>query len=403
MMALTFASQLLSAGSTLILPTLGLATADLYAAATQMGLASLTGIVVGIVYNLAIGRPNFRGWRLWAGLAALFSIGIATVLFFLLRGQGLFDRLPINEGAVVIASFGLGGALLSAGGVIAVREACLGRPNLLAGVTVAPNAALFIAVGATALFSSGVRTVWEVTIPGLAWALAALVMLIVSFRRMRMHDGAPENLSESRHPSTLQTVALALGVITSSILPSFYMAAVVGLAVGLPYFLYLSTKLGNSFVSLGVNSILMVKYNWVQEHRLHLRWPVLLAIFGTALIALAVIAHVWKGSTLQPLSYVLVALAWLLLITAGALIIREMNAQRLSRALLTKVVVDLLVSITIAVTLTLHPSVTGYFGAFMGSQGATLAVSGYSLGSRSLGVLGALVVAASVLLGLSGW
>src|SRR4051794_31775601 len=135
---LVLASQVLSAISTLVLPVLGLPTADLYAAATQIGLAAFTGIVVGIIYNLAIGRPGFRSWKRWSAAAAAFSVGLSLAQYGLLTRNGFFTVISQRDGLLVFAAFGLGGAALSAAGVVGVRRACLGSPRLLAGITVVP-------------------------------------------------------------------------------------------------------------------------------------------------------------------------------------------------------------------------------------------------------------------------
>lgn len=397
---LVLVSQILSAISTLVLPFLGLPTADLYAAATQIGLSAFTGVVVGIVYNLAIGRPGFRHWQAWSAVAAVFSIGLALGQFALLSGNGFFTDVSQRDGLLVFVAFGLGGAALSAAGVVGVRRACLGRPRLLAGITVAPNAGLLLAVLALAALQGHVDPAVTHVAPAVVWAASSVGLLLFALRTGPVVDFAVPTTVSRAGGSTGQVAALGLGLITSSVLPAYYMAAVAGLATGVPFALYLTSKLGNSLVALGVNSILVVEYNWVGERREMTRIP---EAFSVAGVISAVVALAMRDVDPPVLSYSFVALAWLLLLVPSAIVIREVNARRLSGVLVAKAVVDLVLAAAAAVLLMNRPSVTGYFGAFMVSLGVSIGIGGRGLGSRTLQFLGAasLVIAAAIV--VRGW
>jgi hypothetical protein len=304
-----------------------------------------------------------------------------------------------REGLVILLAFGVGGAALAASGVVAVRSACLGRPRMLAGITIAPNAGMLLAVLSMALIKGHVAPAVVHLAPALTWAVASLVLLLVVLRAAS--DDAVVPARPTALPSAqLQATALGIGVITSSVLPTFYVAAVAGLAAGTAYSLILISKIGSSLVSIGVNSVLVVEYNWVDERRMSTRLPARFAVAG---LVSAAVSMGLRELGEPAAAYVFAALTWLSLMVPSAMVVREVNKQRLSRVLTAKVGIDLMAAVTAAVWLTLHPSVTGYFGAFIASAAVTICIGGRGLRSarlQNLG-LGALVVAAAFL--VVGW
>ena len=163
--AVTLVSQLVSAAVLLVLPQLGRSTADIYSLGIQTGYASIGGVVIGVVYNLAVGRPDFRHWK-WSALAAfVFSIALGGITWAVVNETSGGGRYSSLDAVVVLGAFALGGGFLGISGTLAVRLACLGRPVPLVAATVFPAASLLVMVPGTDLLGL------PIIVPAVVWCL----------------------------------------------------------------------------------------------------------------------------------------------------------------------------------------------------------------------------------------
>jgi hypothetical protein len=98
-----------------------------------------------------------------------------------------------------------------------------------------------------------------------------------------------------------------------------------------------------------------------------------------------------------------VLVSWFACLIAAPVVLREVNAQRMGRLVLTKNIVDLAISSGVATVLNLRPSASGYFAAYMISQCVTTVCCGLALKNRVLvgTSVGAAAVGTSLL--LAGW
>lgn len=393
-MTATVASQLVAAAALAATPLLGLDVADNYALGIQIGNAAFAGVVMGVVYLLAIGRPWFDQWRTWSVVAGSFSVAlplIVAIIHYALAGPTHDPlRLPIT------LIFGVGGAALAAAGVSAVREACLGQPIPLAALTIVPNAALLLSVVATALAGNEDLS----AAPALVWACACVLMR--SLMRRPRKSAMPDR---PRQPDdddgrSIHTTALLTGVITSSVLPPLYISAVSQLRDGAATLLLLITRAGSSLVGLAVNSVLLVRYNWRTSSTVTGRLTTVLNLIALIMAIVAAGCH-WSGLRLA--SYVLAVCWWILPLIGAPLVMRELNARRMGRLVLTKALIDLAVCTVVLIVLTERPTFTGYLAAFVVSQGITSAVCGVGLASRALTVTGVLVAISALTLLIVGW
>lgn len=395
---LTLASQVASAASSAVLPVLGLSVADLYSAASPIGFMGFAGIAIGVVYNLAIGRAYFRHWPQWGAAAVLLTCTMGFATYMLLSAHGLFDRVPESTGTTVIALFTVGGAALGIAGVAAVRLACLGRPLPLAGVTVAPNILMLATTAIVAVLDSDQSKIAK-SAPAAAFAIAALIVaVVVVFKSSRERFD-----SDIRRPPRTDLAfagsMLVLGLVSSTVMPAVYAAAITSLAAGTLYAAALSAKIVNSAISLGVNSILLVKYNWQSHDNYPARLPPLFAVVSILSTALSVPLHLID---LNLVATALVVLSWAAILVAAAVVSREVNARRLTSTLAYKVILDVSLAIGAAVALTARPSLPGYFGAFMLSAAVTVFIGSWGLGqvrTRFLGLTSALLAGGLIIFG----
>lgn len=393
--AVTLVSQLVSAAVLLVLPQLGRSTADIYSLGIQTGYASIGGVVIGVVYNLAVGRPDFRHWK-WSALAAfMFSVALGGITWAVVNETSGGGRYSSVNAVVVLGAFALGGGFLGISGTLAVRLACLGRPVPLVAATVFPAASLLIMVPGTGLLSL------PIVVPAVVWCLVCALGVLV-FARLRLptidtSDAAP---ADSGRRQLTHAVALAIGVITSSILPSVYLASLAQLPPGTTSVTFLVSRIGTAAVGLGVNSLLLATVNWrsgVPEVR---RLPVVLVslAFGLGMV-FVIVNPLDEGNAV---AFVALVLAWLALLIAGALTIRIANARRLVRAISIKVGVDLVLAGSAALYLLGHPAVGSYFAAFMLSQAVTTSVFGFALRRRGLAIVSLLAALVSIVIILEG-
>lgn len=391
----TMLSQVVSAAVLLVLPQLGRSSADTYSLGIQTGYASIGGVVIGVVYNLALGRPDFRHWK-WSAFASFaFSLALGIITWAVVSGTNDDGRFGSWEAVVVLGAFALGGGFLGVSGTLAVRLACLGRPVPLVAATVIPAAALLITVPGSHLLNL------PIVLPAIAWCCVCALEVLV-FMRLRLPEleATKSPQGESRRQQLVHALALGVGVVTSSILPSVYLASLAQLPAGTTSLTFLVSRIGTAAVGLGVNSLLLASVNWrsgVPEVR---RLPVVLVSLACALGLVYVAVNPFeRGNTI---AYGALVLAWLSLLVAGALTIRVANARRLVRAIAAKVSLDLLLASLAALYLLAHPAVGSYFAVYMLSQSVTTAVFGFALRRRGLAVLSLLAAAMSVIIILEG-
>jgi hypothetical protein len=397
---LTLVSQVFSALSTLVLPLLGLKEADVIAVAAQVGYSSLTGVAMGLIYNLVIGRPWFSHWKKSTYFAAAFPFVVTGISVSLQASTGTLTEYSLGS----FLEFSIGGAALAVAGVWGVRLACEGNPKPLAGVSISPNLGMLLCVlGAKAL---GLHDGLSIALVGVGWCLGSASALLYVRRRLKNRPlsidvstrGKP---GEPRHGMALHLLALSLGLVVSSVYPPLFGNSTLQLATGTTFFLILTTKIVSSGVNLGVNSVLLVRYNWQNRPK----YPGKLlngTLASCLLLLLAGIACHQLGAS-NEVSYVTVALGWAGLTVGSAISSRFLNALRRGHWVLVRAVADLaLGSLSVAV-LTATPSATGYFGAFGISSAVTALVLGLSERriSTTLLSIGGLIACMSLL--LLGW
>jgi hypothetical protein len=399
---LTFASQALSALNLSLLSFIGLKVSDLYSVAIQAGTSAYASFIVGVLYLLAVGRPNFKRWYVFAGIGSFFSIILAIGSAYMIMGSRIGLSFSLLQIILVFGSFAIGGAALSFSSTSAVRQACLGHPTVLVGITIFPNFCMLIATVVAVPFIHGNELF--VCIPAIFWAGANLIQTAYVFitSRNNFDPRIQNNVErEGRVNELMHTAALVIGSVTSTFLPSMYIAATAKLASGATTVLYFGGRIGAAVIGLCVNSILMVRYNWKDrtpsESRASIQFMLITVTSG-------VIALVMKHAANLPyLGYVIVLLAWMSSLVAAPLVMREANARRLAAALMGKSVFDLGVSVCVAYILYRMPSVTGYFSAYMASQCISTLFCGIGLGDRRLWQLSAIGLSVSLCLLLGGW
>ena len=386
----TGVSQAISALGLIVLQLAGPPASDIVSFGVQVGGTSLTGVVFGVVYNMTIGRPGFRAWRLSAMLAASLSVltGVAAGIWF-----GLAQGSSVRPGvvALVIIAFGLGGGALAIAGVASVRLACLGSPVPFAAVFVLPNLGLLVGA-ALALVLGGVP---PYVMPCAMWCLGSLAALVV-YLRLPIPAPVTGVAGGVQGGEAGHALALGIGVVASSVLPLLYISAMAALPPGQLGIVYLLGRIGNSLVGLGVNSVLLVRFNWREVVRLSSKAADIGAAAATALLTAGWIAGELRGFPV--VGYGLVGAGWIVLLSLAAVVGREANALRRSKAIMAKVSADTVLGAVAALVLFSQPSVSGYFGAFSLAAGVTVTVLSAGRGRPRTVVLGLVCTTISFLI-----
>jgi hypothetical protein len=399
---LTLFSQGISTVNILLFAWLGLKVSDIYSVGLQAGTGAYAGFVIGVTYLLAVGRPNFNHWRLFGWLGAACSFIVVTIAKILIANNrlgGMFDGWQVK---LIFASFAIGGAALALSGTRAVRIACAGDPRLLAGSVIGPNSAMLVVTAVVAIFLKGQPM--ALVLPAITWALMNVVQVWWYLTRPipAVTQGALAAKRDDVKNQIIHAVSLIVGVLTSTVLPTFYITAVTKLPSGATTLLFFCSRVGLAAITLGVNSFLIVRYNWSQSEDGNIA-GVAKRILSIAL-ALALSALVMRYILGYPmLGYVFVLLAWLATIVAAPVVMREVNARRQAPYVLGKVVLDFAISVCAATILTARPSATGYFAAYMVSQCVTSFVCGLALRRSDLSYISVPVFAASLALLFVGW
>lgn len=394
--AITLASQAISAIALLLLQTTDSHTADIYSLGIQTGNGAHSAIVLSVVYLLAIGRPDYNKWRPWSIIAGAFSIALAAGnCLLLLRAAESGDPSTIG----VMSAFGIGGALQARSGIRATRAACLGRPMPLAAVTILPNIGLAIGVAI-----EWVRDVPEIALPltpAAGW-LAGAVAASILFRRLGLPHDRSLNSSVAAGASSarLQTAGLLIGATAGAVIPGLVVVATTQLPAGTTSILFLTTRLGTSIISLGLNSILLVKYNWTRSNSELTAFPAIALGLSVPLCATAwVLGHGPAPVT----GYVLLVTGWALTLAATPFVSRDANFRRQGRPILEKSLLDAAIGLAAVTILWDSPTISGYFATFMLSQAVTCGVLSWRAANRTVAIISTAVFLVSGLVLLFGW
>ncbi|MET0734078.1 MAG: hypothetical protein ABWY55_00315, partial [Microbacterium sp.] len=207
----TLTSQGISALALLSIVLMGAQVSDSYALGIQVGTSAFSGVILQVLYFVAVGRPWLRSWAMWSWLAAgfsvLFSAGVVVV--------GALTTGISTTTAITVLIFGVGGAFLALAGVIGVRFAMVGRPVLMSGITIAPNVGL--AVAAFIAWLVGARDGWGVYAPAAVWALASVAVWIWCLRlKIPLPEADAEPL-DGRGVRLAHASTLSLGLIGGTI------------------------------------------------------------------------------------------------------------------------------------------------------------------------------------------
>jgi len=402
--SIVVASQAVSAISLFALPILGLGLSDAYSIAIQVGIGPLNGLVIGVIYLLAIGRPNFSKWKEANFAVAGFSCLLTTIALIMLVARADHYRLPPWQIASITIFFGIGGIGLALLGIRGVRAACQGRPLLLAGCNIPSNAA----ISAVTLLIASVRPhgAFVSVAPAAAWMFVNVIFglwaVLAPFPDTGSDLGRPSlDIGDSSSNKTSHAIGLIFGVITSTVFPMAFVSAVNHLKLVSASILFLASRIGNALIGVLINSVLLVRHNWNREsHRIGNFSSYVMAlalITGISALLIARIGH--------PIfvSYPFILISWLASLSATPIVSREANSRRLGTAILLKSTVDFFSTGAFLAILFRSPTVSGFFGIYIVSQCITCAIYGRALGDNRLVALSVtmLGIAASFL--LFGW
>lgn len=390
----TLLSQGISAIALLSIVLLGPRVSDAYALAIQVGTSAFSGVILQVLYFVAVGRPWLRSWTMWTWLAAGFSVVFsAGVVAVTAATAGI---TPLTATSVLV--FGAGGAFLAAAGVIGVRFAMIGRPVLMSGITIVPNVGL--AVAAAAAWLAGARDTWGVYVPAIVWAVASLGVWIWCLRlRVPPFEGDADPLDGPR-ARFAHAATLSAGLVGGTIYPSLFIGALHALPAGTTTVLFLVSRIGTSIVGLLVNSVLAVRFNWNSDVRSTA--PLATWIGAAALVASgASLAAEAGGFTAA--GYVLAGAGWAASLVAAPLVIREMHARRMVLAASVKTGADLVLVLTAGTWFLHSPSVSGFFGIYVAQQAVSLLFGGFALRRVPLALVSAALLVVGVLQVVFPW
>lgn len=393
---LTLISQVSSALGLLILQLMGPSEADLYSVGLQIGYIGLTSGILGVTYNVAVGRPGFRSWR-----AHEFGASALSVLVCVITLGSLIVGRPDEASyitLVVFGGFGLGGCALAVAGSQAVRLALLGNANWLAGIAIVPNLSILLSLLVAIFLEPGIALL----LPVVVWMIScgALAIYLTTRRKSRDSDELEATLGRSSSERT-HTLFLALSVLASAVVPTLAIAAVTQLPAGSAALIFIVGRIGTSLIGLGVNSVLMVRYNWNATQTTSARMYRVLILTGLAGVLIASALELANLSMAS--SYFVLSVSWIAMLVSGAIIGREVNAKRLTKVVAAKVIVDVVYALSAVGLLWIHPSVTGYFAVFMVSQAVTVLICSYGLRLRTVPWLSAAMIVCSFGLIAYGW
>lgn len=399
---LLFLSQVVSAVSLMVLPSLSLGISDSYVTSILLATSVHNGPVLGVIYLIAVGRPNFNGWRYARILVLSFSIiSIAFSIFTLPGGNSFNDEKVLDISLRII--FGLGGLLLGLAGTIATKHACLGRPKLLVAITIAPNLLLiFSTLGASSIHDDHW---WRYLVPAAAWTVGAAIIYFSYLNLTLPKDEIPADLivSETSRDFRVHVTALLLGLFPAFLVPLGMLSAATQLTDGLATILFLVMRIASAIIGLLVNSLLLTNSSWKKFFSAS-RGIILFASLSSLFLILAALAFSPSGafSAMIP-SYFLLFCSWILLSLVSPLLLRELNQARQGKRLLAKTILDIIASALFLKTFILAPSASGYIGVLVASQAVTIFVCISGMHSIKVRISSLLIFSVAAICVLYGW
>jgi len=184
--------------------------------------------------------------------------------------------------------------------------------------------------------------------------------------------------------------------------PILLVSGATRLAAGTAIILFFVNRVVSFGLSVGINSMLLVRYNWGRSGVLPTRALAITTVAGASGVAGALMVHLGNPDHFW-LPMGLIVLASAILVVVAAIVMREVNHRRMARTVTTKVVLDLILSAAGLGIYLARPTVSGFFGVVLVSQCITVLVCAVGLKeNRWSGVAGlALVLSASLV--LFGW
>ncbi|WP_322409925.1 hypothetical protein [Microbacterium invictum] len=339
------------------------AVADQFSLLLQTGLMALSGIVMGVVYGLALGRPDFDLWSQFAISAAVFSllVGLVSSLVWVSLG---------NPNGLLFIISGAAGALYAWAGTLAVRLALLGRPLSIPAVSGSSSASLLAGLLLSLVLPSSIA-VYCISV---SWVLGG--MIAVGLVRRVARDSIASTAGLASGPSGRgrmleHTAALVASAATATILPVLASTALLALPAGTLALAYFVGRFIGAGVNLLVNSVLSVRYHWANSPILN-RGVILFAVL-TALVG--AVWMLWLALLGSDQTVWVTVLPWLIMVATSAILLREANAQLRVRTLSIKSTIDLLGASVVVAALFVNPSVVGYFCLFTVSGSITCSVT----------------------------
>lgn len=401
---LIIASQGLSSVSLFLLPLLGLSVSDLYATSIQVGTGSYNGLIMGVIYLIALGRPGFDKWTLSAVSAFFFALILAAGTCIVMLHAAQFRSLSPSAFFTILACFGIGGGFLAMVAVEGVRQACHARPWLLAGVTIPANAAMALTIVGMVTFAKDSPT--AAILPAIVWMLGNIICYVSVARFLSsrpLPDGPAVRMpAETRINVLTHFGGLALGVLVSTVYPIGFVAAASQIREGAATALFLVSRVGSALVGVFLNSVLLAAHNWSrQEQRISdFSYRAMLGAIACAIVAL--LAH-GLAVTVEIVQYGIIVACWLLCLAATPILLREVNSRRMGSSIAVKSGVDAVISGAGLYIFFRDPTVTGYFSLYSTSQCLTCLICAIALGEKRLAVASSIMAGLSALMLLDGW
>ncbi|WP_251423037.1 hypothetical protein [Pseudarthrobacter sp. NCCP-2145] len=261
-----------------------------------------------------------------------------------------------------------------------------------------PNLSILLSLLVAIFLEPGIALL----LPVVVWMIScgALAIYLTTRRKSRDSDELEATLGRSSSERT-HTLFLALSVLASAVVPTLAIAAVTQLPAGSAALIFIVGRIGTSLIGLGVNSVLMVRYNWNATQTTSARMYRVLILTGLAGVLIASALELANLSMAS--SYFVLSVSWIAMLVSGAIIGREVNAKRLTKVVAAKVIVDVVYALSAVGLLWIHPSVTGYFAVFMVSQAVTVLICSYGLRLRTVPWLSAAMIVCSFGLIAYGW
>lgn len=363
---LSFLSQVVGAACLVLLPFLGGDVSDLYVVGIQCGTAAFSGVVLGVLYPYALGRPRFEYWTKVGICAGLSSFGFAALAW---AGLPTGDNLRFSA-LQTLPVYAVGGAILAWTGTRAVRLSLLGNNLPLASLTIAPNLGMLLGLVVMLLWNGGHQFIF---LPPLLWATGSAVSAIIANCVSR--SSQPYDVSAFGphiRSSGLHLMALVLGVVSSTVLPTLVLTSSTALASGIAATLYTTVRIINALLVSTLNAFLYTHFNWNTKVRVapavyNVGAMISVATGSGALVAL------WYLRSVEIVTALLIV-TWIVTVAIGSLALREINFRGLGGTVMAKVAVDAILSMAAYLLFVQNAMPHSYICTFIVSQSVTIAV-----------------------------